>query len=166
MYSSVYMYSTYRCYKLLGMFLGMWNWMGCSWPQPSPSLPSLSHAAIVGHCNLSAVDAADVLQRHALYKRFRGIRHLVNFHPDWPQYSEGTHDNFLTDKDWIQGFGLLEQYQMSFEMSILPHQMKRWADGITLSCTCITLHDISMPNIVWSCSHNLVSASWKASMIL
>lgn len=86
-------------------------------PLPSP--------AIVGHCNLSAANAADVLRRHALYKRFRGIRHMLNFHPDYSEYSEAANDDFLTDKDWIQGFGLLEQYQMSFEMHILPHQMHR-----------------------------------------
>ena len=67
----------------------------------------------------------DVLQRHALSKRMRGIRHRLGYHPDYPQYSEAKHDNFLTDVKWIEGFGLLEKYQMSFDMQILPRQMKR-----------------------------------------
>ena len=50
---------------------------------------------------------------------------MLNFHPDYPQYSEAKHDRYLTDSNWIQGFGLLEKYQMSFELHILPNQMKR-----------------------------------------
>jgi predicted TIM-barrel fold metal-dependent hydrolase len=87
--------------------------------------PHFSVAAVVGHCNLSAANVAEVLQRQALYKRFRGIRQMLHFEPDYPQYSEAPHDNFLTNKDWIQGFGLLEQHQMSFDMCVLPSQMKR-----------------------------------------
>ena len=44
---------------------------------------------------------------------------MINYHPDYPQYSEAKHDNFLTDKQWIEGFALLGNYQMSFEMCIL-----------------------------------------------
>lgn len=92
---------------------------------PLPPLPSCP--AIVGSCDLSAGNVDDILMRHALSNRMRGIRHMLNFHPDYPHYSEATHDNFLTDQNWIQGFSLLEKYQMSFEIHVLPHQMKRLA---------------------------------------
>lgn len=89
--------------------------------KPSP----LSLVAIVGHCDLSSTDADDILKRHALSRKMRGIRHMLNFHPDYPQFSEVKHDNYLSDKGWIEGFGLLEKYQMSFEFHILPVQMNR-----------------------------------------
>lgn len=85
--------------------------------------------AIVAHCDLSGTNVDDILRRHALSSRMRGIRHMLNFHPDYPQYSEAKHDNFLTDKQWIEGFALLEKYHMSFEMHILPPQMQRYAFG-------------------------------------
>lgn len=99
-------------------------------PPPYPSTPctynyTCTIVAIVGHCDLSATNLDDILRRHALSDRMRGIRHMLNFHPDYPQYSEAKHDDFLTDKQWIEGFALLEKYRMSFEMHILPVQMKR-----------------------------------------
>lgn len=83
------------------------------------------YSAIVGHADLSSSDLEDVLQRHCQFTRFRGIRHMLNFHPDKPQYSEPTHDNYLTDPVWIKGFGLLEKYNLSFELHVLPRQMHR-----------------------------------------
>lgn len=83
------------------------------------------YSAIVGHADLSSSDLEDVLQRHSQSARFRGIRHMLNFHPDKPQYSEPAHDNFLTDPTWIKGFGLLEKYNFSFELHVLPRQMHR-----------------------------------------
>ncbi len=89
------------------------------------SLYPSSCAALVGNCNLSGDNADEVLQRHSVFKRMRGIRDTLCYHPDYPQHSLAKHDNFLTDVKWIEGFGLLEKYQMSFEMLILPRQMKR-----------------------------------------
>jgi len=40
-------------------------------------------------------------------------------------YSEVAHGNYLTDPNWIQGYGLLEKYQMSFDWHILPNQLKQ-----------------------------------------
>ena len=83
------------------------------------------YSAIVGHADLSSSDLEDVLQRHCQFTRLRGIRHMLNYHPDKPQYSEPAHDNYLTDPAWIKGFGLLEKYNLSFELHVLPRQMHR-----------------------------------------
>ena len=88
---------------------------------------SMICTAIVGHCDFSCGNVDDILKRHSQSKRMRGIRHLLNFHPDKPQYSETKHDNYLTDPNWIKGYGLLEKYQLSFELHVLPRQMLRWA---------------------------------------
>ena len=84
-----------------------------------------THTAIVGHADLSADDIEDVLKRQCQSTKMRGIRHMLNHHPTKPQYSEQKHDNFLTDEKWLAGVSLLEKYNLSFELHILPHQMKR-----------------------------------------
>ena len=89
---------------------------------PSPLLPPL---AIVGHCDLSSSDAESVLQQHCQSNRMRGIRHMLNYHPEKMIYSEAPHDNFLTDPQWLKGLALLEKYNLSFEMHVLPRQMHR-----------------------------------------
>lgn len=52
---------------------------------------------------------------------------MLNYHPTKPEYSEQKHDNYLTDPRWLAGVGLLEKYGLSFELHVLPHQMKRAA---------------------------------------
>ena len=55
---------------------------------------------------------------------------MLNYHPKKPEYSEQVHDNFLTDPKWLAGIGLLEKYNLSFELHVLPAQMKRAADVV------------------------------------
>lgn len=83
--------------------------------------------AIVGHADLSLDNVEEVLERHCKSKRMRGIRHMLNYHPDKPQYSEQDSDRYLTDPKWLAGVSLLEKYKLSFELHVLPHQMKRSA---------------------------------------
>ncbi len=87
-----------------------------------------THTAIVGHCDLSSPDVETILRSHALSRRMRGIRHMLNYHPEHPKYSEASHDGFLTEPLWLKGLALLEKYGMSFELHILPRQMMRWVD--------------------------------------
>ena len=81
--------------------------------------------ALVGFADLSSTHLDEILQGHCKFSRFRGIRQMLNYHPDKPQYSLAPHDNYLTDPAWIKGFGLLEKYNLSFELQVLPHQMHR-----------------------------------------
>lgn len=83
------------------------------------------YLAIVGFADLSSTNLDEILQGHCKFSRFRGIRQMLNHHPDKPQYSLAPHDNYLTDPAWIKGFGLLEKYNLSFELQVLPHQMHR-----------------------------------------
>ena len=96
----------------------------------SHNLPCFSVIVIIGHADLTSENLEDVLQQHCQSKRFRGIRHMLNHHPDKPQYSETSHDNYLTDPVWRKGVELLEKYNLSFEMHVLPHQLKRAADVV------------------------------------
>ena len=83
--------------------------------------------AIVGHADLSADNLDDILKRHCESPKMRGIRHMLNYHPTKPFYSQEKHDNFLTDEKWLAGLALLEKYNLSFEIHVLPHQLKRSA---------------------------------------
>ena len=88
-------------------------------------LPSLL-AAIVGFADLSSNSLDDTLQRHCKFNRFRGIRQLLNnFHMDRLKFSLPTQNDYLMDPKWIEGFGLLEKYNLSFELQVLPQQMHR-----------------------------------------
>ena len=80
---------------------------------------------IIGFADLTSSNLDETLQQHCKFSRFRGIRQMLNFHPDKPKYSIATRD-YLTDPSWIKGFGLLEKYSLSFELQVLPHQMHRY----------------------------------------
>lgn len=86
---------------------------------------SNTRAAIVGFCDLSSPDAETVLQRQCEHKRMRGIRNMLNYHEERKEFNAVSHDNYLTDPNWIRGFGLLKKYNLSFELHILPKQMMR-----------------------------------------
>ena len=94
------------------------------------SFKFLVHSAIIAHADLSSDNLEEILQRQCKSKRMRGIRHVVIYHPDKPQYSEVEHDNYLTDPKWLRGVALLEKYNLSFELTVLPHQMQRSADVV------------------------------------
>ena len=53
----------------------------------------------------------------------RGIRQLLNYHPDKPQYCEVESDDYLTNQKWLEGLGLLAKYNLSFDLHCLPRQM-------------------------------------------
>ena len=74
------------------------------------------------------------MKRHcASSSRMRGIRQVLEHHPDPTkrQYFAPKHDNFLTDPKWQAGVDLLGKYNLSFELQVLPHQMKRSAQVAT-----------------------------------
>lgn len=87
-------------------------------------------SVIIGFADLASSNLDETLQQHCKFSRFRGIRQMLNFHPDKPEHSIATRD-YLTDENWIKGFGLLEKYNLSFELQVLPHQMHRYIYSVT-----------------------------------
>jgi len=77
---------------------------------------------IVGFADLSDPDVASLLEAHAAYSRFRGIRHMLNW-DDIPGRSFAEHGNFMSDGQWRRGFGLLARMGLRFDMQIWPKQM-------------------------------------------
>ena len=86
--------------------------------------------AIVSYCDFTSPDVGQVLAKHMTYPNCKGIRQLLNFHPEKKILSEATHDKYLTDLTWQQGFSLLAEHNLTFDMHILPHQFIRAYDVI------------------------------------
>ena len=50
---------------------------------------------------------------------------MLNHSPTRKDITFVDNDNYLTDKDWLDGVGLLGQHGLSFDFHILPHQLER-----------------------------------------
>lgn len=76
--------------------------------------------AIVAYADLSQPDVEETLQAHSRYANLRGIRQILNRHPD-PRLNLAPHD-YLRDPTWIAQFGLLGRYGLSFDLQIYYQQ--------------------------------------------
>jgi predicted TIM-barrel fold metal-dependent hydrolase len=84
--------------------------------------------AIVAHANFAALDVEHTLERHSEHRNLRGIRHIVNRHPD-PVLNFADRD-YLNEPAWRQNFRLLRRFNLSFDLQLYPAQM---ADGAALA---------------------------------
>jgi predicted TIM-barrel fold metal-dependent hydrolase len=78
-------------------------------------------SGVVARIELQKSDAEKVIVEHLRFPKVRGIRHIVNWHPN-PKYTFTDHD-FLTDSAWLSGFRLLSKYGLSFDLQLYPAQM-------------------------------------------
>jgi len=79
--------------------------------------------AIVAHAQLNSGNVEALLDAHSQYKNVRGIRHILNWHPD--SNKSYTEKNLLDDPAFKLGYSLLEKYQLSFDLQIYPNQMQQ-----------------------------------------
>jgi predicted TIM-barrel fold metal-dependent hydrolase len=76
--------------------------------------------AIVAFAALDQPDIADLLRMQSRTERVRGIRHIVNWHPD-PRRSYTPRD--LTCEDsWAAGYAALAAHALSFDLQCYPGQ--------------------------------------------
>jgi predicted TIM-barrel fold metal-dependent hydrolase len=76
--------------------------------------------AIVAFAALDDPDVERLLAAHAERPNVRGIRHIVNWHPD-PQRTYTPRD-VTRDDAWAAGFALLGKYGLSFDLQAYPGQ--------------------------------------------
>ena len=80
---------------------------------------------LVAHANLADDNVKERLA--TLVNRFdkvRGIRHMLAWlDSKESKYTLCNRPDYLTDDKWKQGFGLLNQYGLSFDLLVYPHQM-------------------------------------------
>lgn len=81
---------------------------------------------IVGFADLSHPDVQSLLEAHARFDRFRGIRHMINW-DTVPGRSFAEHGDFMSSDEWRRGFGLLAKMGLRFDMQIWPNQMQEAA---------------------------------------
>lgn len=100
--------------------------------------------AIVGFAALNEPNVEDVLARHTEYANVRGIRHIINWHPD-PKLTY-TSCNLLDAPTFAHGYGLLKKYNLSFDLQIYPNQMQAAYDLIKRETwTNVIINHMGMP---------------------
>jgi predicted TIM-barrel fold metal-dependent hydrolase len=77
--------------------------------------------AIVAFAALNEVGVERLLAKHVESRNVRGIRHIINWHPD-PNRTYTPRD-LLLDDDFARGYALLGKYRLSFDLQIYPNQM-------------------------------------------
>ena len=117
--------------------------------------------AIVAHAELEKPDVGALLERHAAHRNVRGIRQILNWHPD-PAKTYTPRD-LLTEQAWHAGFAQLARHGLSFDLQIYPHQMSAAARlPARHPDTRIVLNHTGMP--VDKDGHGL--AAWRAGIRL
>ena len=61
-----------------------------------------------------------LLQQLAADDRVRGVRQILNYEPSWPR--NGHLGNLLERTAWQQGFRLLAEHALRFDLQLNPHQ--------------------------------------------
>lgn len=76
---------------------------------------------LVAFAALNDPDVDALLAAQAAQPRVKGIRHIVNWHPD-PKRTYGPVD-LTRDPAWQAGYGLLAKHGLSFDLQCYPGQM-------------------------------------------
>jgi predicted TIM-barrel fold metal-dependent hydrolase len=82
---------------------------------------------MVSYAYLPSEDIEATLQAHSRFPKVRGIRQILNHHPDnpaltWPKVHSA--DYLTKDDAFRRGYALLQRFNMSFDMHVNPHQLK------------------------------------------
>jgi len=76
--------------------------------------------ALVAFAALDDPGVDSLLAAHAAHDRVRGIRHIVNWHPD-PRRTYTARD-VTGDEAWARGFAALARHRLSFDLQAYPAQ--------------------------------------------
>jgi len=99
----------------------------------------------VAHVSLLDPEAPRLLEEHAAFAVTRGVRDILNWHPD-PVYSHRERGDVMGDPVWRAGFARLEGLGLSFDLQVFPSQL---AEAAALAAdfpgTAIVLDHLGMP---------------------
>jgi len=76
---------------------------------------------------LLAPTATQDIEKLAAYRSVRGVRDILNWHPD-PRYSHTERDDIITDPVWLTNFGRLAGSGLSFDLQVFPGQLFQAAE--------------------------------------
>ena len=101
---------------------------------------------IVAFADLADPRVEATLERHCGHANVRGIRYLLNYEAGEPLYCATERDDWLRDPRWRQGYALLANYGLSFDLQIFWQQMEDALDlARTFPDTQIILNHTGMP---------------------
>jgi predicted TIM-barrel fold metal-dependent hydrolase len=72
--------------------------------------------------DLTAPTAGKQLAAHAALPSVRGVRDILNWHPD-PVLSHRERADLSTDPAWLAGFAALREFGFSFDLQVFPDQL-------------------------------------------
>jgi len=80
---------------------------------------------IIGFADLGASEseAEAQLQGQLKFKNFRGIRFMLDWHKTNEKLRQTTRSDWLTDEKWLKNFGLLEKYNLIFDLQLHVWQL-------------------------------------------
>jgi predicted TIM-barrel fold metal-dependent hydrolase len=76
--------------------------------------------------DLAATTARDQLAEQAMLPSVRGVRDILNWHPD-PCYTHRDRADLMTDPAWLHGFTALAELGLSFDLQVFPEQLAQAA---------------------------------------
>ncbi len=85
-------------------------------------LPSVQ----VAKASLANQGVLSQLRRLASIPSVRGIRDILNWHPD-PRYTHTSRPDLITDPRWLEGFSQLSSLGLSFDLQVFPNQLDQAA---------------------------------------
>lgn len=86
------------------------------------SIPS----AQVVKVDLTSPTAHKQLEAHAGLISVRGVRDILNWHPD-PVLTHRDRGDLMTDPAWLAGFAALREFGLSFDLQVFPGQLRQAA---------------------------------------
>ena len=88
----------------------------------------------------------NILSKLAEYSKVRGIRQIINFDPSWPRNERLG--NLLDNPNWEDGFSKLNDFSLSFDLQLNPHQYKKAANLIEkFSETTVIIDHLGTPRL-------------------
>jgi len=72
--------------------------------------------------DLTSPTARNQLTAHAALSSVRGVRDILNWHPD-PVFSHRERADLITDPAWLAGFAALREFGFSFDLQVFPGQL-------------------------------------------
>ena len=76
--------------------------------------------------DLTSSTAREQLAAHATLPSVRGVRDILNWHPD-PVLTHRDRGDLMTDPAWLTGFGALREFGLSFDLQVFPGQLRQAA---------------------------------------
>ena len=99
----------------------------------------------VAKVSLLAQNATEQLDQQADFKIVRGIRDILNWHPE-PLYSHTPRPDIIIDPVWRKNFAGLANRKLSFDLQVFPSQLQQAAElAAEFQNTQIILDHIGMP---------------------